>query len=232
MKIAVVYGTPHRGSTSHIARLLLESVGQDLDITEFTLPKDMNNFCVGCFSCFYKGESFCPHAESVQIIAKALEESDLLVFTSPTYGMTMSGQLKALFDHLCYQWMAHRPNPAMFSKTAIIFTTTAGMGARSTAKAIEQNLFFWGIPRILTFAKRVVARNWQEVKEDTKQKIVKDAEKLAKKVKKLKAPKPSLKLKFIYSMMLLNQKGNDYNPTDRNHWEKHGWLSKTRPWSK
>ena len=61
MKIALIHGANHMGSTYHIARMLAEKV--DGEITEFFLPRDFGEFCLGCTQCFYEKEEKCPHHE-------------------------------------------------------------------------------------------------------------------------------------------------------------------------
>jgi hypothetical protein len=53
MKIVLIHGIGHQGSTWHYADLIcreLEKRGP-IDITTFTLPRDMPHFCTGCYSC-------------------------------------------------------------------------------------------------------------------------------------------------------------------------------------
>ena len=52
MKIAMIHGQNHRGSTYHIGAMLAEKLGGE--VTEFFLPRDFGEFCVGCNSCFMK----------------------------------------------------------------------------------------------------------------------------------------------------------------------------------
>ena len=61
MKIVVIHGQNHKGSTYHIAHSLAEKIGGEL--TEVFLPRDFSSFCVGCTQCFMKSEEKCPHAE-------------------------------------------------------------------------------------------------------------------------------------------------------------------------
>ena len=49
MKIAMIHGQNHRGSTYHIGAMLAEKLGGE--VTEFFLPRDFGEFCVGCNSC-------------------------------------------------------------------------------------------------------------------------------------------------------------------------------------
>ena len=108
MKITIINGNQRHGSTWNCRELFLRELSrhEDLKIKEFTLPKDLPLFCAGCFSCFSNGEQTCPHSESVSPIVAALEEADLVIFTSPVYAMDVSGPMKSLLDHLCFMWMS------------------------------------------------------------------------------------------------------------------------------
>ena len=59
MKIVIIHGQNHKGSTYHIARMLAEKIKGD--IKEFFLPRDFGEFCVGCTKCFMESEKKCPH---------------------------------------------------------------------------------------------------------------------------------------------------------------------------
>ncbi len=83
MKITLIHGQNHKGSTYHIGRMLAEKLGGE--ITEFFLPRDFGEFCVGCTSCFARAESLCPHYEKLAPITRAMDEGDILIFTSPVY---------------------------------------------------------------------------------------------------------------------------------------------------
>ena len=61
MKITVIHGQSHKGSTYNIAKMLYDKL--EGDVTEFFLPRDFSSFCVGCNSCFKKSEKLCPHYE-------------------------------------------------------------------------------------------------------------------------------------------------------------------------
>lgn len=230
MKLTIIHGQMHKGSTYHITEQLKNKIGiENQFIHEFYLPKDMPNFCVGCFRCFKEGEQYCPHQAYVSKIVTAMESSDVIIVDSPNYCMAMSGQLKALFDHLAFMWMSHRPNRTMFGKIGIAISTTAGTGAKKTTKAIAEQLFWLGIPYCFQIPVRVSASSWEEVSQKTKEKIEKMTNKIARKVKKKKHT--PFKMKFIFYMMKLSQKGNTWNEVDKNHWIKNGWLLKEYPWN-
>lgn len=235
MKIAVINGSMRHGSTWHCMDQIRQELSKydEIEGEEFFLPRDMPHFCNGCFSCFYNGENTCPHASSVAPIVQAITEADLIIMTSPVYGLDVSGQMKALIDHLCFMWLSHRPNPKLFNAVGLVITTTAGMGLGHTAKTIKNSLTFWGVKRVYAFKNRVSAMKWSDVSENTQAKINREASALAKKIartvkKAKKLPNPLFR-SFMFKLMAGAQKKNDWNLTDKNHWDVQGWLSGVKP---
>jgi multimeric flavodoxin WrbA len=232
MKITVLHGQHHKGSTYNITRLFLNKLaGEDRDIVEFFMPQDTPPSCVGCCNCFIKGEFQCPHAEKVQPVVRAIEEADLVVLESPCYVMGMTGQLKTFLDHMGYRWLPHRPHSQMFSKIGLAVSTAAGAGAKKVTKDLRQHFFYWGIPRSYGYAKNIWATNWEAVPAKRKARIEKEVTRLVAKILKRQGKaKPGLKTKVIFSAMRLLQKSSDWNPADREHWEKNAWLNGKNPW--
>lgn len=66
MKIVAVYGQNHKGSTYNISRMLIEKLGGEVE--EFFLPRDFDEFCIGCNSCFTIDESKCPHYNAALLL--------------------------------------------------------------------------------------------------------------------------------------------------------------------
>lgn len=232
MKITLIYGTERKGSTYNIAQLFLNRLRDEKsDVTEIFLPKDMPHFCKGCSMCFMKGEEYCPDYEQVNKIRIALEKADLLIFASPVYVYHTTGQMKALLDHFGYQWMVHRPNKAMFGKIALVISTAAGAGMKSTNKDIADSLTFWGIARIFRYGKGVAAIDWNSVSDDKESAIYKDVDKISSKIiKKFKNVTPSIKVKALFYAMRIAQKRGGFNKTDVEYWKEQGWLGSLRPW--
>jgi len=143
--------------------------------------------------------------------------------------MEMTGHLKTFFDHLFTAWMSHRPEQAMFSKTAVVVSTAAGAGMNGVTKSMARQLFYLGVPKVYRIPVRVAATSWDMVKR--KDKIVVRIDKVAKKIiSKSGRVKPGFKLKFMFSVMRLMHKKNDWAPLDKKHWEDRKWLDKKRPW--
>lgn len=101
MKVTVIYGNPRRGTTWRLARFFLEGL-HGAEVTEFFLPQDFGDACVGCMRCIMDGEAHCPHREKLAPILAALEGADLIVLASPVYVMGMTGAMKCLCDHLAW----------------------------------------------------------------------------------------------------------------------------------
>jgi hypothetical protein len=72
---------------------------------------------------------------------------------------------------------------------------------------------------------------WDDVAEKKKLEIRSEAEKLEKKAAAAVASKKrsTAFFRFLFTMMKGMQKKNDWNPTDRAHWQEHGWLDGGNP---
>ncbi|MGN0517750.1 MAG: flavodoxin family protein [Acutalibacteraceae bacterium] len=228
MNITIIHGQNHKGSTYHIARMLAEKIGGD--ITEFMLPRDFDEFCVGCVTCMCKSETLCPHYEKLKPITEAIDKSDVIIFASPVYVLHATGSMKALLDHYAYRWMVHRPEEKMFKKQAVCISTAAGSGMKSTMKDMADSTSFWGIPKTYKLGMAVAETSWDRVKDSKKEKAEKKTTALAKKInRKHGKVKTSLKSKIVFRVMRLMQK-NGWNDADVNYWKEKGWLDKARPW--
>ena len=230
MKIAIIHGQNHKGSSYHMARMLVEQIPEPKEITEFFLPRDCNHFCIGCYRCI-ENDADCPwHAEKEPIVS-AMEAANLFVFTSPTYCMAPSAPMKSLLDLTFTMWMSHRPRKSMFLKRAVVLSASAGSSTSGAIKGVTKSLFFWGIPKIFTYGARVMAMNWDSVKPELKVKIERDMTKLAAQVAKTTPPRVGLKTRFIFAMMANMQRENwSSSPTEKQYWQERGWLGKARPW--
>lgn len=125
MKIVLIHGQNHKGCTCHMGRMLAESLADKADVTEFFLPRDMNHFCLGCYSCI-ENEEKCPFWAEKKVILDALEQAELFIFTTPNYCLAPSGAMKSFLDLMFDCWMVHRPKEWMFKKRAVVISASAG----------------------------------------------------------------------------------------------------------
>lgn len=228
MKITIIHGQNHQGSTYHIARSLAEKL--DGGITEFFLPKDFGEFCVGCTACFKVSETKCSHFEKLAPITRALDDADVIILASPVYVYHATGAMKAFLDHYGWRWMVHRPEEKMFSKQAVCISTAAGAGMRSTNRDMADSMFFWGVAKTYQYGIAVMETSWERVSAKKKHSIEKKTRLLAERIKaKQSHIKPSVKTKVFFNVMRLMQK-HGWNEADVNYWQAKGWTGNKRPW--
>lgn len=230
MKIVMLNGQNHKGSTYHIGRMIVDKITGDNEIKEFFFPKDLNHFCLGCYRCI-EDEKDCPYYEEKKKIFNAIEEADLLIVTTPTYCMHVSAPLKSLIDMMFDYWMVHRPQKSMFSKRMVIVSTSAGSSTKSAMKDVEDAFFNMGVPSITKYGISVQAMNWDGVRDSKKKKIDKDTTRIARRLSTNKKPHVGIKTKFVFNMMRMMQKnGWGSSPVEKEYWDQNGWFSNKRPW--
>lgn len=160
-----------------------------------------------------------------------IEQSDLLIFTTPTYCLAPAASMKSFMDLTFTYWCSHKPRACMFHKKAVVLSTAAGTGMKSAMKPVKTMLLYWGVPWIKSYGISVQAKNWEEVSQKKKEKIAKDMRKLANALSKNQKPSVPLKTKILFNMFASMQKvGWGSGATEKEYWEKKGWLGKERPW--
>ncbi len=231
MKIVLINGVNHKGSTYHIARAVAEKAGgENSEIKEYFLPRDFGSFCLGCNQCFSVDKAKCPHYAALTPITNSLLDADLIILASPVYVYHVTGAMKAFLDHYGYMWMAHRPEEVMFKKQAVCVSTAAGAGMKSTIKDMEDSLFFWGVAKTYKIGFAVKAVNWAGVTEKNKLKIERKVNAVAKSIRRNDGKvKPGFKTKAFFFLMHLLER-NGWNKADVNYWHEKGWCGNKRPW--
>lgn len=237
MKITVINGTEKHGVTYKMKEIFLEEFRNDAEITEYYLPRDCPDFCVGCTTCFLKDEHHCKDAEYIQKIEKSMLEADLLVFTSPAYVFHATGAMKAMLDHFGYRWMPHRPAKEMFGKRAVIITQCLGAGGKSAAKDIKDSLSWWGISSIKVVSFKLMSEiDWNKIDEKRKASFKKKLSSVAGILRAVNYNRPghtslTVKAKF-YAVRMLQTSLGKQNPeySGYKYWNENGWIGKVRPW--
>lgn len=230
MKITLIHGQNHKGSTYHVARKIAEKISGNMD--EFFLPRDFSEGCSGCGTCLYHGREHCPNSEKVDIILSSMLSSDIIIIGSPTYVMEMTSHLKGFFEHIFTAWIGHRPEEAMFSKTAIVVTTGAILGMKSVTKSLARQMFFLGVPKTYKLSLSVMAASWDAVDSKTKKQINAATDKIAHKVTARGQATMGIKTKIMFLMLRNYHKNNDLDlfAADKKYWMDKKWLDKARPW--
>ncbi|WP_459129665.1 flavodoxin family protein [Guggenheimella bovis] len=214
MKILAIYGQSHKGNTYELVDMLLDSLGEEA--TEVYLPRDFGSFCIGCNACFLRGEEYCPHKKDLEPIKEKLFDSNLIILSSPVY---------------CMHGSAHRPDERMFKKDGVAVLTTVGAGLKSSAKMLQDSLFYLGLRNRYTLSFALRESDFSKVDEKRLAALKCRVQKLAEKIKRNHGKKGvSLRTKLFFSLFrfLMSKK---LNPYDATYWEEKGWLNKVRLWS-
>ena len=230
MKIVMLNGQNHKGSTYHVGRSIVDKIEGENEVTEFFFPRDLEHFCLGCYKCI-EDVAACPFYEEKKRSVDAIDAADVLVVPTPTYCMHVSAPLKAFIDLTFDLWMAHRPMESMFSKKAVIVSTAAGASTKSAMKDVKDALFYMGVPKIIEYGLAVQASRWDQVSEKKRAKIDRGTTAVAKKIN-AKKPSVPIKTRFMFSLMkLLQKKGMNSSPVETEYWKERGWLDGKKPWN-
>ncbi len=229
MKIVIIHGQSHEGSTCMVARELANKVGGELQ--EFFLPRDFNQPCCGCFTCFETELSRCPHFKELEPLKKAILDADLLILESPVYVYHATGQMMSFLDHFGTWWVIHRPMPEMSGKQAVAICTAAGGGMKSTAKDMADSLEMWGIHKVYKLGIGVQAAKPDEIPDRIVKNIHKKTTKLAKRIRENAGASGynGRAKKWFYLMRFAHKHFPPMEP-DYEYWERRGWHGKNRPW--
>lgn len=242
MKACLITAVANRGCTERIGQTFLQRLKHlvpDAQVSQFTLPKDGPEYCLGCKACFDEDMGACAHVAKTLPIWQAMEEANLLVFITPTYVFSIPGQLKALLDHYGCRWIVHKPSPQMIGKQALVINQSIGAGFRSTLLPLKHSLRFWGIRRIYSIKARLGMVDYDLVEPKVKTKLERQINQaLGKIIANTHNGSPGLMTKFLYRAMALGQQGihrmlqkkGQPVTSDYVYWQKQGWLSGRFPW--
>lgn len=230
MKIVVINGSPRKGITYESLNVAKEAMLQlgEVEFSDYRLPQDLPFFCRGCLQCFVQGEQRCPDAAHVQPIVQELLSADGWIIGSPVYSLQLSGGLKALFDHMSYCFLNHRPR--FFRQKALVITISAGAGIKSTTKYIVQTMSYWGVNRVYKYGQPVLAAKWDEMPPKTKQRLVTNLRRVAgefyQDVRSGRMRSPSLIQSMMFGAGKALTKGSADASEDKKYWMEQGWLAK------
>lgn len=229
MKITIIHGQSHAGSTCLAARELAQKAGGE--VREFFLPRDFDRPCLGCYTCFQKDLRSCPHYRELQPLAEAILEADLLILASPVYVYHATGQMMSFLDHFGTWWMVHRPLPEMSGKQAVAISTAAGGGMKSTVRDMADSLEMWGIRKVYQLGLGVQAAKPEEIPEKILQRMHRKTDYLARQIRQNAGKRGcNRRAKRWFYLMRFAQNHLPPAQPDYGYWEARGWHGKKRPW--
>lgn len=98
-KIIIISSSLRANSSSKIlAEELIKGAKVNHDIKMIDLSKMKLEYCIGCLACQSSGK--CVIEDSVRNVLDEISEADVLIFATPIYYYSISGQLKTFMDRL------------------------------------------------------------------------------------------------------------------------------------
>ncbi|MCI6868920.1 MAG: NAD(P)H-dependent oxidoreductase [Lachnospiraceae bacterium] len=229
MKIVIIHGQNHEGSTCMAARELANKVGGE--ICEFFLPRDFNRSCLGCYTCFKTDLRNCPHYRELEPLVTAILDADLLILASPVYVYHATGPMMSFLDHFGTWWMVHRPLPEMSNKQAVAIATAAGGGMKSTLQDMADSLEMWGIRKVYKLGFGVQAIKADEIPDRILRNIHGKTDRLSRQIRKNAGRRGcNVRAKKWFYLIRLAHKHCPHVEPDYHYWEKQNWHGKNRPW--
>lgn len=229
MKIVIIHGQGHEGSTCMASRELAAKVGGE--VREFFLPRDFDKPCTGCFACFRSDLSACAHYKELEPLVTAIRQAELLILDSPVYVYHATGQMMSFLDHFGSWWVVHRPLPEMSRKQAAVVATAAGGGMKSTLRDMADSLEMWGIRKVYRLGFGVQACSPGEIPERIRQSMRRKTDKLARRIR-TETGKTGYNPRALrwFAVMRFAHRHFPHSEPDYGYWEKNGWHGGNRPW--
>ena len=102
--VLVLNGSPRKnGATASLAKALIEGAKENGNDVKEDFITSMNiNACIGCDSCM-RTHNGCVQKDDMAVIYEDMSWADVVVFVSPQFWGTITGQLKVVFDRL-FAW--------------------------------------------------------------------------------------------------------------------------------
>ncbi|MBR5684199.1 MAG: flavodoxin family protein [Ruminococcus sp.] len=128
-KILILNGSPHKnGSTASLVKAFTEgaeSTGNE--VSELYLQSMNIGGCLACEACSRNGGQ-CVQKDDMEKVNEAYLWADVIVFASPMYWGTVSGQLKVCIDRLyaLQNRIGYADMSKQYKETAFIMTARGG----------------------------------------------------------------------------------------------------------
>ena len=148
MNILILNGSPREnGNTVQILKAIEAGINNGNIIDWCDVYHLSVKPCQGCFGCRPNKDCILTE-DDAQVIARKINEADVLIIGTPTYWGNMTGSLKNLFDRLVTTFedfsKSKFPKPRQKGKKAIVVATSAapwpfnGKGAVNSIKVVLQ----------------------------------------------------------------------------------------------
>ncbi len=226
-KILVIMGSPRKGNTYRAAERIREIIQQTVPVEwEYVMLGDINmEPCRGCFTCFARGEEYCPLDDDASDLEQRMKDADGVILATPVYSFQVSGLMKQFIDR--HSYICHRPR--FFRQKALILTSTGAVGTKDVLKYLDLVARIWGFD---IAAKVGIVSHPQmgplppERAQKNERKLQAAAGVFLAALQRGTRSRPGLMDVIIFHVgrAPAGELGDRGNPADRNYWTAQGWL--------
>jgi multimeric flavodoxin WrbA len=228
MKVLVIMGSPRKGNTYHAAERIREILQEKIPVEwEYVMLRDIDmEQCKGCFTCFERGERFCPLNDDASLLEQKMLEADGVIFATPVYGFQVSGLMKVFIDR--HSYFFHRPR--FFRQKALILTSTGAVGIKEVLKYLDLVTRIWGFDvaaKMGIVSSPTMGPLPARRVEENERRLEKAASAFMKALQRGTRSKPGLMNVIIFHVgRAPSDVLGERAPADHTYWTDQGWLEK------
>ena len=179
--------------------------------------------CTGCWSCMVKGS--CPldrdKGDGMAALKQKMLEADFVIFGSPVYTMSVSGQMKTFLDRLAAWYHLVR----LAGKPGLTVATTAGAGLEQVHELLEMLMSALGVKAVARLETRGFFPGMLADPGAARRSAERAAAEIFPYVTGQKAVESDANMDEAFAAM--KQKvtfGAKWLPADNEYWKQHGML--------
>lgn len=105
-QVIIISSSPRKGGNSDVLcdEFVKGAVEAGNNIEKIFLRDKKINYCTGCGFCNSNDYTKCAQNDDMNEILDKLQEADTIVFATPIYFYSISGQMKTFIDRICARY--------------------------------------------------------------------------------------------------------------------------------
>lgn len=225
-KIFAFIGSPlkERSNTYILTMMMIERLKEmDREITADVLTAGHVKIksCTGCWNCMTKGACPLDKQDDMGMLKEKMLAADFIVWGSPVYTYTVSGQMKTFLDRLAAWYHQIR----LAGKPGLTVSTTAGSGMDQVHRLLGMLLGVVGVKVVATLETHGYFPKMLKDPDEARKAAHVAADQIYPYLAGTKQVESDPEMEECFKMM--KQKsvmGREWLPADYAYWEKNGML--------
>ncbi|MBR1424742.1 flavodoxin family protein [bacterium] len=105
-KVLIISSSPRKGGNSDILcdATLKGAIEAGHEAEKIFLRDKKINYCTGCRFCNTNDYTKCSQQDDINELMDKMENSDVIIFSTPIYFYSISGQMKTFIDRMCSRY--------------------------------------------------------------------------------------------------------------------------------